>query len=836
MICPFLTPFFVGFLTLKAITPVQDSPPENALTTPNILLAEEFTRVARMAAQSKPLTTTSIEAALSLATQSTLLTPDNPKSWSVLFELAQMADREDIARKAMEKILHTSNQSVTAQLGRLRDVINKAQTLDQRMLIFEQLLSEGKRTELDSRVASRLAFDAANLQRQAGNMDQFARWLAESVALDPAFPDAITLATGYFGDDTADIFQRAELLATAALSNIRDLTTQVVLAEFLMAFGDYKDARSLYEIILAENAGDVAACSDSLLADIVLSQFAVGDITGALNALQKRQTAVDEVFRSQTKQQQPRLTPLELARIHAPLVPKLATVRAALYSIGDDKVQAASALDAAVGSLLTLSKIYEAQGAKATLRVVELYIQAASITLWLSDDYETAELLLQSAETAAEIDPEEKKRFEGWIALRKGETDNAIAVLSKLQNDPASKVGLALAYLEVGNKRNAAIELLDVVKNNGGSLLGVWSKYKLEEIVGTTFDVRPEVAQLQELMSGVLRTMDLFVKDPRPPIGIKITPRKRTYNPFEPILIDIEIQNNTTIPLTIAHNGPIQPLLLVEPIIEGPLASISSNQPIVVPIDSELSLFPRSSLAISMDLRSYWLGGVLNTNPTKGASLLLKATVNFFARKTQDRDGRNQTVFGPTRFGQKVMDESIRINGVRLNDTWLKKAIEQVENFSTTQDIVSMVLLTWVVGEDIQFTIEEPLITPRPGEEVPPLDEGERHPNQDKAITTVLKAFPSLDPVAQAWVVATMSKDPAIESVVGMMKMPKSTFAQLAWIIRFADINVVDEALDDPALLEGLTSEDPAVQVVAKWVYALVEQIVQLRKEQQLAS
>ena len=206
--------------------------------TPSFLLAEEFTRIARLATMTEPLTTTSINAAVALATEATQLTPDNPDVWRVLHEVAQMADREDLSLLAIENILRVEPLQPTAQLARLRGVINSTQTVDQRMKLYEQLLSESRRQDLDASVAARLALDAAFLQQQVGDFTQFARWLAESVALDPSYPDAMTLATGFFGDESADIYRRAELLSSAMLANIRDATTQVALAEFLMAFGD----------------------------------------------------------------------------------------------------------------------------------------------------------------------------------------------------------------------------------------------------------------------------------------------------------------------------------------------------------------------------------------------------------------------------------------------------------------------------------------------------------------------------------------------------------------------------------------------------------------------
>ena len=57
-----------------------------------------------------------------------------------------------------------------------------------------------------------------------------------------------------------------------------------------------------------------------------------------------------------------------------------------------------------------------------------------------------------------------------------------------------------------------------------------------------------------------------------------------------------------------------------------------------------------------------------------------------------------------------------------------------------------------------------------------------------------------------------MSNDSSIEAVIGMLKDPSSTTAQLSWIIRFARPDVPDEALDDPRLLAATTSENITVK------------------------
>lgn len=799
-----------------------------------IRLSEELIRIAHAAAMSEPLTTDAISTAVVLITEASNLSPNDESVWRAMIEVAQMADLPDLYSKAIYGLLKVTPNETTSQLARLRDAIELTNTVEQRMGVYEQLLSDGRSASLDSRVASRLALDAAYLQRQLGDVQQFARWLAESVALDPAYPEAMSLAAGFFGDESADVYQRAELLASAVLSNIRDAASQVTLAEYLMAFGDYKDAQAIYENVLGEDADNPNIISNGLLSDIAIAQWASGDSVTALDTILTRQIATNKAYREKTRESQPRMSPLELARIHAPLSPKLATVRAVIFSELDDPAQVSIAVDSAVDSILAFAQLYESQGETNSTRVIDLYLQAAWISLWLGEDSETARSNIEHVASIGMIDPTELKRLEGWMAFRNSEFQMAKTILSEIPDDPAARAGLATIALAEGNMQLAAKELLEIARGHGGTMLGVWSTNQLRKIVKGDYAIRPEVEGLQNLMGGVLNTINLFVNDPRPPIHLRVEPTQYTFGPYEPILVNISMTNNTTVPIAIAKSGPLLPLVLIQTVLEIPNVSIGSAPPIIVPIDTELSIRPRETIVIQTDLRQQWIGGVLNAFPLQGASIKLRSTINFTASEMDNRMGASVLVYNPGRLGMKDETDSIRIDGVRLNDIWLERAIESISDVTSMDDLATMVLLTWIVGEDVSIKVEEPLIPPPPGEEPEKVQEGERLELQDEAITTILTTFPSLGPLSQAWIVSTMSDDPTIEAVVGMMKEPDSAIAQIAWLIRFVVGNVPDEALDDPRLLAAQDSKIESVATTAKWTYKWVERVVTERADRQL--
>ncbi|MDE1037507.1 MAG: hypothetical protein OR996_01550, partial [Phycisphaerales bacterium] len=110
--------------------------------TPGVLLAEQFVRIAHQATMSEPLDTVAIEAAVALISEASLLSPDDPAIWRSLHEVAQMADLPSVSNHAIQNLLRVSPTQPTAQLARLRDVIDTSQTLETRIAMYEVLLSK----------------------------------------------------------------------------------------------------------------------------------------------------------------------------------------------------------------------------------------------------------------------------------------------------------------------------------------------------------------------------------------------------------------------------------------------------------------------------------------------------------------------------------------------------------------------------------------------------------------------------------------------------------------------------------------------------------------------
>ena len=823
----FCTPVFGGF---------DDRGAEQIQQASASRLSSECIRVARTVLQIQPLSVNEIEVGAALVKMAAEIDPNNPDIWRAWVEMATISDDPEMRQLGVKELLRLFPNETPLQLARLRDAVDTLNNASERESLYEQLLSPENQAKLNPSVAARLAFDSAMLQRQLGNTQQFARWLAESVALDPYFTDATAVAVGFFGDESSDPYRRVELLSSLMLANMRDVTTQVSLAELLMSFGAYKGASRIYDIALADNANNTSEINNNLLSDMVMAHWAAGNKEAALDIIAKRQRIADEKFRKIIQKQQPRATPLELARVHSPLSPKLATIKAAVYSDAEQQ-EAEWALRQALDSFASVLVALEDQpdSSRITSVFIEHCLQAAWVSVWLGNLVESAENFLLKAETYAPVSEPEKNHIRGWIALRSGDTETAEKLFTSLGEERDSTiVGLALVRLSQGRDREAAHLFLQVARDSAGTLVGIWSRNQLEKLLGQEIVARGGVGAIETLIENIPSTVDEYPTNPTVTYSIRANAVSTSVGPYQPILIEIELSNNGLLPMQIAQQGPIQPVVLLQANTQIVNTSINNTIPIIIPINRKLILYPRERFTITVDLRNYWVGSVFNEWPTGGGFLQFYAISNFSIRTAENIGGSIVLVYEPTTLGSKSNEAEVYIEGVKPTDQWLKNALAKVNEMNSPDDLISFALLTWVVGDDTHIQVVEPLITPPPGEEVKQIPEGERHPLQDEAITTLLMKFPSLDITSKAWILSVMSRDPSFESFVGMADVDESDITTIAWMLRFVSPTVDDVVLDNVHLLSALKDSNPRVRLIANWIYGWVEKRVNQRREKAL--
>ncbi len=776
-----------------------------AEVTPRQMVGGQLLRAAFTLVESQPITVDVLGTAVVLVEEAFALNPEDAELCRLLYRFADLAENDEVRGRALGMLVRLDPLDDVARLLRVTAAVDRYQTVEGRLAAYEKLLAEPARTALGPTVASRLANDYAWLLDRTGDIDGFARWIAEAVVLDPSTRTAAATAAGFFRMNVgADPFAEAELLTTLLLADPTSLETQTVLARLLVENGAYVGADRLYDLAARNSEARRAPPSGGLLADRIVAQWGRGDVRGALAIVQRRQREVDEPYRAALRSENQELTPVELAQRHAPITVTLATARAALLDRYDDRL-AGAALDSALAAYDLHIGILKNEASIEARLIAELALEAAFVTLWLGGGTDRAQGYLDDASAILgeqALSDDARLRFEGWMALRRDEVSRALDLLQPIAaRDAAAQLGVAMCRLAEGKRRDAARALYGVATSRRGTLMGMWAQDTLQELLGQPLPVGEIASKLEQLIASIPRIVDRLPEEPTLAVSVRVQPSKTTFGPYEPVIVNIEISNNASFPLAIDARGPIQSqvaLSLKTQIARAP--DITELRPMVVDIDRRLRLGPHERLVIPVDLRRGALAQVLNRTPLRGATLKVTATMAFYVAGPGS--------IRPGVLGSDVTSPPFRIDGVRLTPGWISSSIADILDPDTVKDIETFALLSQLVS-----------IVVRAREEVP-LQAIERFGDPQRVAkdtaAAIIHAYGKLNPVSRAWVLGAMIRTPALDPIYSMAQKDDDKLVRIAYLLYCLT------GADDPMIDAARRGDDASVRLVAEMMYARI--------------
>ncbi len=783
--------------------------------SPRQRLAAQYLRSAMSLMEARTISVKAIEGAVFLVQLATDLDPDNAELWRALLEMIDSQDRpedDELRRTVLENLVRLDPADDVVRLRQISASLAQHQTIKARIDAYQQLLWTSKPAQLGPAITSRLAFDLAMLLSRDDDVQGYAKWLGEAAAADPSNRSAVAAATGFFRLNVHDAFAEAELLTSLMLADPTDVVTETALAQLLLDHGAYAAADRIYRV--TERTYDVSGSysPDGMLADRAVAQWGRGKVQDALDTVRVRQGQADAVYRRSIRQQNPEMTRLELARLHSPVAATLATIRAAIHNrLGDDD-QVESSMRGVRGAFAAEIDRLRATEDIDPKVVADRLRQAAWVFLWLGGNVDDAVGFLDAAKEVVVsdegLDQTTQARFDGWLAMRRGEVDQAIALLEPVaEDDVPAALGLALAHLKKGERREGARGLLRVARAQPGSLIGVWAGDLLAELIGRRLkpaELDPLATQLKALIDSVPLVFDRFPDEPTRAVSLRIVPAKDTFDPYEPIIVNLHITNHSPFPLAIDSGGPIRSRVILIPTIQIPRdLRYGQLTPIVVDIDRRLRLEPRQTLVIPVDLRRSQIGDLLNNaHPLRGALLRIRAVLNFWVPK--------QGVIRPALLGSEIeIQQPIRVNGVRLTQGWLENAIGVAIDPDTADDLATMALLSRLV----------PGVAP-----------GQVNPNLVElvgdSVQALAEGYAKLDSISQAWLLGVVPRINVIQPMLAMARKSDDKYVQISYLL----FQVEDPA--DPMLDAGKRSDDPDVKYAAEFLELAMKRAAAARANQ----
>jgi len=755
-------------------------------------LADAWTREGFMVLEPADVVPSDLACGLAMFMAAAELCPEDPDMWRHVVRATQLAgpilpESEAAGRAALATLAKLAPDDQVVRLQRIVDAVEQRNTAEERISAFRSFLAPEVVKSIGAPVAARLAFDVALLESRRGSMEAFAQDMALALSLSPAFPAAAQAAAGFFAERSDDPIGQAELLVTAVMANPGDERTLQRLGNLLLAYGAYGSAARVYRM-----AGDAAEAADRsqnvqdvIASDAALALWMAGRPADGLEVMRKRSQRRAVAFLESVMRQNPTLTREEAASI-PPLVPAAATsVEIALLRTVGDEAGASARREQLLTGAATSAKLAVEQSPPMKDVAAETLLEAAKALALLGGTEDQVRSLFTAADKIQPMTEQAKARFEAWVLLNAGEPAKALELFAaNTSPDPTTQYAAAMAETAAGDRQKGMRALLSLARNARTVLPGALAADEIRKVTGTSVPPEEVAARLDSVVAGIPPSVDRILAGTDRALGLILEPVTKGGGPFDPVLVDVRVQNRTSIPMAIDALGPIERSVAVTPrLTMTSQPNVLRMAPIIVPIDRMVELAGGQAVTVRINLMWSVVGRRLIAAPLDGAQLGLRGSLNFLAMPGSIRHGS---------LGTDTTCDTMRVDGVPQTGAWLEESLAIVAGEFSDVAVVRTALLLHL-SESKGAT------------------EGDRA----RALDAALAAFPRWSPHARTWITLVA---PAGEA------LPEQ-FTRLAWAdsdpgVRAAAALVYANDPRQPEVQRSLASDDPFERTVAEAVVA----------------
>ncbi|MCH2161193.1 MAG: hypothetical protein MK085_04885 [Phycisphaerales bacterium] len=727
--------------------------------------------------------------------------PDSLPGWTKLQDLStalidDVEGSDEIQLLALDNMIRLDPGDMASRLHRLVLEVEQRPTAEGRIAAYQSILSPENIKRLGPQISARLAFDLALLQRRVGNLEDFASNLALSVELDPSYPIAVDTSAGFFRMVSDDTLVEFELLVAAITANPINVFLYRTLGEGLLAQGAYEGAGEILDLArrLDETPGPKLLALEE---DLAVALWGAGERDAALESIDRAIKIQASLTLKNMQRLDTTLDTLKLLQESPPMKPELALVKAAILSSGADGAafeaflpdleQSFQSVRTNLSSDLERARNIEAEPRvldQLKMRLGELAGDEAWARVWFLDDLGDVPNLIDKALTAGAITEVQKTVLEGWLAMREGRIADGRRILEPLAEQSSfAQVGLALIDDQEGRRKSAAQRLLKVYRGMPGQKLGIWCRDRLSRMLGAQVPPPEGSAVLDNLIATMPEGIGRAVRDLRGVLDMSVIPQKNPMGPFDPLQVTVTIRNGLSIPLNIGPGGPINPTMAIIADLTVAATDVPVLLPIIISLEKDFSIPAQGQIEVDVDLSASQLGELLDGMALQGASIRLRAVVNY-------RIAQENVTLG--KLGEQATSVPIRLNGaykVEEATSDLLDLLGQIRRPRTIDDLKALILvgqyynlsLSWI--EDLRPTMREAMI----------------------------QGFTRLPPYAKAWALARL---PQLEGdLVRMVDSALATNNTAVYAVLLAQWSMDPGS---PAIVAGRRSKNPTILKMAE--------------------
>lgn len=816
------------------------------------------------------VTAQEIDVALDMTLLGARIVPDSIEAWRDVLALADLIGQGQesaaaVRAEALGQLARLQPNDQVILLRKLGASIGSRQTVDARMKAYELALSPAYAGTLAPPVASRLALDAALLQNRLGDATAFESWLGRACTIDPSNPVSAEMRAGLSASlDSPDVVAKDLVLAIKANPASYELYSR--LARLLLSQGAYEGARRM-----ARNADYAVRPQFELqgfdpvvpvIVERCLAEWAAGSTEQARRRLHEFDQLRLQVFRQVAQRQGLAGTKqdieslgiapdgqIEIMRLALELA-DLALVTTAPDSTGSSQAKldaVASVRKAVLAGLEAQARdVVQHDDASPAQKVAPLLLGAQLCAASLGDESQTRDWL-ERVEAIAPLDPKALARFEGWIALKRGDAATAGQHFAQSDPDaPMTMLGMAEVHRLSGRPADSLAVLHSLAVRDAAGPIGLLARTRWEAQSGKPL-VLPGAVEFERIAKEVPEFWDAVLRGEKQALLVEGRPIDSTLKPFDPLLVRLTITNVSPATLAIDDVGPILPSVVMQP---TRLQQGTQNEPpSFVQLDGSLSLAPGASVSVESDMRRWPVGIATEQHPLESASISFRVVCNpvFVGSGV-----------GLGALGGETVIEPMIITSPVVNDAWIESALAATRNPDTPSDLLDVALLMWIgASAEVQTKLRADAHTtavnaaesasrvqrvadleaierakalgrPLPAEREPikpvPVDES-KFPLvrfQDQIWDSIALSISRMPPHAQAWLLlVSPGRSQGMDKVRDAVRSVQDPVVRLCYLYGAIVMQ------DDPVMAQELASSDPVRVQRAQGMQAMLRRNLQ---------
>ena len=753
----------------------KDRSPRELIAERLILMGTSMYNQSRLDESLKMPCLTMTDILLDMATE---LNTQDPELWYMRAQIAKELDNHEEWEQAHRRYIRLRPEDDTAQLLLIQSHLTSLETLDDRLMRLENILTTKSSSKLSNSLRSYLAGLAAEAARELGDTIQFAKWLKYATSLDKTNSLAALMMVEFARERNGSPLQIGASLINLIQAAPLVAAPRVQLAQILASEAVYNLAAEQY--LLAMNMGGQRLPVDSER-NLILCMGASGMDSEALSYLRSieklNNAPEDETISDRSDSQKP-------------LPPELQVLRLAITYDAANPESAATSLSELKRTIENDSETDTTQKQKELAWITAIFDQDPSA-------------VSEHLESLNDIDHLLVQRATGWMHLRTGNQQQAREIFELIADtDPPSAYGLALMTgMDDAGKSRALREVIRQFPLSLGAMLSARELIKMERPIEPT-TTGSRLLDMIGYKSPQLWSMNMKATE-------WLQMRNKCMNPragiLEPLPIEITVRNVSPLPLSIGSAGTINSSLILS------TASFSLGHPITssfpsfeVNIGRKLALQPGESIVVNVDLKRYAVGNLTYSFPnvsfTVNVSSMLHPIITP-AGPVPGPLGSTDIIRAIQTWGLPETDENIQLWLRQLDSHDITKQLEAISH------LLSMV--TDQPNEDEEQQIEQV-------EQI------------DRIAEAINQRFPLYQTIRQVWTVLSLTNEKdhgnaKLQRVFDLAKRSDDEMVRISYLF----MHVKD--LDSPALADALRDANPRIQRFAN----ALKQILEFNEEQE---